>query len=73
MSRSKVAANSKNAHTGFGSFYDWFSSRVVPGLPLGFTTGVYYKGLAYWLYNKGFTVRVILANQVNNNLSRIHC
>ncbi|NDV60786.1 IS110 family transposase [Bacteroides sp. 519] len=57
----------KNTQDGFDSFCDWFSSKQTADLPIAFTmeaTGVYYEGLAYFLYNKGFTVHVILPNQV---------
>lgn len=57
----------KNTRCGFECFCDWFSSKQTTDLPISFTmeaTGVYYEGLAYYLFNKGFTVHVVLPNQV---------
>lgn len=57
----------KNNQSGFVSFCDWFSSKQTAVLSIDFTmeaTGVYYEGLAYYLYNKGFRVYVLLPNQV---------
>lgn len=55
-----------NNHRGYTSFVEWAKRKTSGDCPLTFTmeaTGVYYEGLAYHLFEQGFHLYVILANQ----------
>jgi len=53
-----------NSIKGFNQLIEWVKGRVKPeGVNISFTmesTGVYYEALAYYLYDKGLTVHVVL-------------
>jgi transposase len=45
---------------------DWLSSRINTELPVQYTmeaTGVYHENLAYFLYEQGYTVHIVLPNR----------
>lgn len=56
-----------NNQTGYTSFVEWVKKKVSSDSVLTFTmeaTGVYYKGVAYHLFEQDFLLHVILPNQV---------
>lgn len=57
-----------NTPTGFKQFQDWINKKQQVGVPLRFTmeaTGVYYESLAYFLFEQGYSVSVVLPNKSN--------
>ncbi len=55
-----------NAPAGFIQFLEWVNKKQQAGIPLRFTmeaTGVYYESLAYFLYEQGYHVSVVLPNK----------
>lgn len=57
----------KNSTVGYDEFYSWVLSILInDGLPVHFTmepTGVYYEGLAYYLFDKKQIIHVVLPNR----------
>ena len=56
-----------NNPSGYKAFLKWVESVQVPDIEMRFTmeaTGVYYEGLAYFLYEQGKYVSVLLPNMV---------
>ncbi len=56
-----------NNPSGYKAFLKWAESVQVPDIEMRFTmeaTGVYYEGLAYFLYEQGKYVSVLLPNMV---------
>lgn len=59
------AVKFSNKASGFKTFLKWAKKISYPDLPLRFTmeaTGVYYEGLAYFLYEQGEHISVLLPN-----------
>ena len=59
----------KNVEKGFEEFINWIEERVSIETNLSFVmeaTGTYYENLAYFLYSKGYSVSVVLANKLKN-------
>jgi transposase len=63
-------AKFKNTTTGFDKLIEWKDKKIISkNIPLFFvmeTTGVYYENLAYYLFEKGYNVTVVLANKISN-------
>ena len=56
----------KNTPEGFDALFKWSGHLQVPG-DISYTmeaTGVYYESLAYYLFDKGVTIHVLLPNKV---------
>jgi len=54
-----------NTPKGFGQLQEWVNERKYPTQTAHFTmeaTGVYYEGLAYFLYEQGYCLHVVLPN-----------
>ena len=54
-----------NTNKGFQELQNWLKGKTEPTLPAHFTmeaTGVYYEGLAYFFYERGYCLHVVLAN-----------
>jgi len=54
-----------NTPKGFGQLQDWVNHKKYPAPAVHFTmeaTGVYYEGLAYFLYEQGYRLHVVLPN-----------
>jgi transposase len=54
-----------NTAQGFKQLLDWVSLKKHPKSAVHFTmeaTGVYYEGLAFFLYERGYTLHVVLPN-----------
>jgi transposase len=54
-----------NTATGFKRLQEWVNLKRHPDLTLHFTmeaTGVYYEGLAYFLYEQNYSLHVVLPN-----------
>ena len=54
-----------NTTTGFKRLQEWVMSKKQPNLALHFTmeaTGVYYEGLAYFLYAQSYSLHIVLPN-----------
>lgn len=58
----------QNSSTGFKELHKWVKSLKSQGdiLFVMEATGVYYENLAYWLYERGFNLSVVLPNKVNH-------
>jgi len=55
-----------NTAKGFQEFREWLTGKKDPTVPIHFTmeaTGVYYEGLAYFLFEQGGCLHVVLPNQ----------
>jgi len=58
-----------NTHRGFEEFYEWTGRKSGTPAKVHFTmeaTGVYYEGLAYFLWQQSSVVHVVLPNKVKN-------
>ena len=56
-----------NTEKGFKQLQEWVNLKKHPDLALHFTmeaTGVYYEGLAYFLYERSYNLHVVLPNLV---------
>lgn len=56
----------QNTANGFAQLHKWVSSKKSSEVEVSYTmepTGVYYEGIAYYLYNKKETVHIVLANR----------
>lgn len=65
----KGSRHFSNNATGFQLLLQWVEKKAIEELPLSFTmeaTGVYYENLAYFLYEQGLLVHVVLPNQSKN-------
>ena len=54
-----------NTLQGFKQLQDWLKFKKHPDAAVRFTmeaTGVYYEGLAFFLYEKGYMLHVVLPN-----------
>jgi len=57
----------RNTEKGFKQLQEWVNLKKHPDLALHFTmeaTGVYYEGLAYFLYERSYNLHVVLPNLV---------
>ena len=57
----------QNNKKGFEDFFNWCKKLQVGNIEVGFTmeaTGVYYESLAYYLFDKGVAIHVLLPNKV---------
>jgi transposase len=62
----KAQCNFNNDYKGFALFHAWVIKNIKMDLPIIFlmeATGVYYEQLAWFLYDKGCTVSVVLPNK----------
>jgi len=62
----KAQCNFNNDYKGFALFHAWVIKNIKMDIPIIFlmeATGVYYEQLAWFLYNKGCTVSVVLPNK----------
>ena len=67
-------SNFKNSHSGFKAFHSWVNRHLKEELPAHFlmeATGIYYEQLAWFLYNKGFAVSVLLPNKAKKYLQSL--
>jgi transposase len=56
-----------NTPSGFEALHKWLSKKVEASVKLSVTmeaTGVYYERLAFWLYDLGYSVHVLLPNRI---------
>jgi len=63
----KSSTSFKNTSAGYKSFKNWVMKKAVDGLAITFSmeaTGIYHENLAYYLYEQGYTVSVLLASTV---------
>jgi len=62
----KAQCNFNNDYKGFALFHAWVIKNIKMDIPIIFlmeATGVYYEQLAWFLYDKGCTVSVVLPNK----------
>lgn len=65
--RVKGTKNFPNNQSGYIALEEWVAKKTSGDCPVSFTmeaTGVYYEGAAYYLFEQGYTVYVVLPNQV---------
>lgn len=62
----KVFANNTN---GFNSLESWVKTMINPDVSIRFVmeaTGVYHEPLAYYLFDRGYVLSVVLPNKISN-------
>jgi transposase len=56
----------ENSHKGFAEFLRWSSSKAITPVFVMEATGIYHEELTHFLYEKGKSVAVVLANKIKH-------
>lgn len=70
----KATHSFENGPDGFKELDRWVQKHSDPAVPITFTmeaTGVYYENLAWYLYQKGYTVSVVLPNKARKYMQSL--
>ena len=65
----------KNNYSGFKQLKTWLEKKMLPGQPLHVTmeaTGVYHQTLAYFLYECGYKIHILLPNRTKAYFRFLH-